>query len=182
VNAIVRLGADWGGRPWLLDGQIAMGLVRGREQWQVTVLLAPVSTTANVRRGERFTISAAVDPEQQRREWVVSPSGPYFWAQVKLPGRAFDDIRGDDDINLPFATDGAVPDEDLLSVVSFLRNGPTLAAERNLPVAAMNQTYEGDAPGVRLLLRRTASRTVVFDLKRSFDGWSVASYAEMERD
>jgi hypothetical protein len=73
-----------GAKPWLLIGVRTWGE-------HVEAYLAPTTTTPALRRGT-----------------VVSWQRTGSYAQVTIPGRSFDQIDGDQDINRPFQVKGLI--------------------------------------------------------------------------
>jgi hypothetical protein len=92
-----------GAKPWLLIGVRAWGEV-------VEAYLEPTSTTPALRRGTVIS------------EWIRQRTDSY--AQVAIPGRSFDQIEGDQDINRPFRVYGRFDDGELVSLVQLLRSNP----------------------------------------------------------
>jgi len=98
--AALELALPSGARPWLLIGVRAWGE-------HVEAYLAPTTATPVLRRGT-----------------VVSGQRTGSYAQVAIPGRSFDDIQGDQDINRPFQVIGHFDDAELVSLVRLLRSNP----------------------------------------------------------
>ncbi len=89
-----------GAKPWLLIGVRSWGE-------HIQAYLAPTVTTPELRRGT-----------------VVSGALTRSYAQVAIPGRSFDQIDGEQDINRPFQVIGRFSDEELVSLVRLLRSNP----------------------------------------------------------
>lgn len=121
VRAIGRLVGARGDEPWLLIR------VRGMA-WMseiVRVYASPGESTESVRRG---TFWHAHRQRTERgglwRPWQLGNNEPY--AQVKIPGRDFGDVRGPGDFNRPFSVNGEFSDEELVAIVNYLRTSPTI--------------------------------------------------------
>src|SRR5438093_8228822 len=89
--AALELVLPAAGKPWLLNGDTAQF---GNLQFVQAFLPATVSTPA-LRRG---TVISVVR-RNPLDAWVVQRAESY--AQVTIPGRTFDQIAGDQDINRP---------------------------------------------------------------------------------
>ena len=77
------------------------------------------------------------------------------YAQVSIPGRNFDHIEGDQDLNRPFRVIGYFDDTELVGIVNFLRsNPPTGGGEvgviRPWPILSINRKADDS---VEVLLR-----------------------------
>jgi hypothetical protein len=122
VAAIQRtLPAD--AKPWLLEG----------ERGQVVLLeyieayLSPTDTTPALRRGTVITVMRRTLPPVG--EWNVSRTDSY--GQVAIPGRSFDDIHSEWDINRPFRILGRFSDDELARLVQLLRSdAPVTGVDR----------------------------------------------------
>ena len=114
-----------GAMPWLLNG----------EQGQIPVMqfieayLSPTDTTAALRRGMVVSVMRRIRPAVG--EWSLSRTESY--AQVAIPGRRFDDIQGDQDINRPFRVIGRFDDDELVHLVRFLRSDPPYRGQSDAP-------------------------------------------------
>ena len=100
--------------PWLLDGE--------RTQFvnaeYVQAFLAPTVETQVLHRG----MIVSVERRTGAMPWVVQRTDAY--AQVAIPGRSFNEIRDDHDINRPFRVIGRFDDDELVSLVQFIRSDP----------------------------------------------------------
>jgi hypothetical protein len=116
VAAIQRtLPAD--AKPWLLNGE--RGQVAPTEY--VEAYLSTTDTTPALRRGTVITVTrAGIGPAAG--EWNVSRTESY--GQVALPGRSFDDVHSEWDMNRPFRVIGRFSDEELVRLVQLLRSDP----------------------------------------------------------
>ena len=168
-----------GGPPWLLVGVSTQ--IGG--QLSVTAAGPPAQARAEIRRGTLVRLSGSDSDSGGPRSWSVYDS--HFYAQVAIPGRAFDEIRGEDDPNLPFWVVDNFSDDELIEVVRFVRSTPPgpggssfgLQVER-LPIEAVSRfgrTAGTDVhAGVRVSLRVANRHSLVLELERSAGGWIVA--------
>jgi len=168
-----------GGPPWLLMG--ASTQIAGR--WEVTAMGPATQSRAEIRCGTLVRLSGADSDPGTPRAWSLYDSRPY--AQIAIPGRAFGEIRGEDDPNLPFWVSGNFSDDELIEVVRFVRSTPPgpdgrsfgLQVERQ-PIEAVSRfrrTAGTDVHvGVRVSLRVANLQGLVLELERSAGGWIVA--------
>jgi hypothetical protein len=90
----------------------------------LTVYLRPDVTTERLSRGRLLRLVADDPPVvSERSDWRVKETAPY--AYVPLVGQA-GEIAGDRDLAWPFAVDGEIDDETLISLVTFVRSRPPL--------------------------------------------------------
>ncbi len=130
VLAIKRLSLSEGERPWLFNG------VRGQYGLSqfVRVFCSPTERTKMVRRGPLVHISRRRS-EGQSDEWTPwSLSGSEIYAQVKLDGREFDDVKDTEDPNRPFSVKGEFSNQALVAIVALVRSSPTYVAPGSRPV------------------------------------------------
>jgi hypothetical protein len=147
---------------WLLNGsRIQFGI----GEW-MQAFLPPTGQTEALRRGmvisvERWTPLTA---------WTVQRTESY--AQVAIPGRKFDEIRDDHDINRPFRVIGQFEDMEIVRLVEFLRPNPTT---RGRPVEVWPIGYIQRKPdgSVEVELMETASQGQVIRLRRSGQDWGI---------
>jgi hypothetical protein len=137
--ATLELVLPSGAKPWLLNGDPAQ--LPGFENIQA--YLSPTTATSTLRRGPVVFLTRRISPIA---EWAVGGSGTY--AQVAIPGRQFDQIEGDQDINRPFHVIGNFDDTELVGLVRFLRsNPPTIGGESNAirpwPIISINRKGDG---------------------------------------
>jgi hypothetical protein len=82
----------------------------------------PVSTV--VRGSAKALAASGIKPTLSvERGWMLISVDSY--AQVAVRGRSFDDVVCDQDTNRPFVVAGHFSDEELVSLVRFLRSGPS---------------------------------------------------------
>jgi hypothetical protein len=90
----------------------------------LTVYLRPDATTERLSRGRLLRLTASDVPVVSKRsDWRVNETVPY--AYVPLLGRA-GEIEGVQDLAWPFAVDGEIDDDTLISLVTFVRSRPPL--------------------------------------------------------
>lgn len=158
IDQIGRL--DFGGRAvWVLEGK-----PRGFEpsnSWYVVAYLEPDQIRADIRRGRLAVLKAEMtSPEAYDgpKKWAVVSTGDY--AQVPLSGAKPDAVAGGRDLSRPFRVVGAIDDDSLVAIVSFIRTGPANTApspndifrrvEKSWPVDSVIQ-LSADAVEVSLL-------------------------------
>jgi hypothetical protein len=113
--AALELVLPSGAKPWLLNGdpaQIPKAQV-------IQAFLSPTTTTPALCRGPLIWVKRGIAPPTA---WSAQPAESY--AQVMIPGRTFDQIEGDQDINRPFRVIGRFDDTELIRLVEFLRSNP----------------------------------------------------------
>jgi len=95
---------------WLVQGNAPFpGL-------SIAVYFAAEKTTAEVRRGRMIRGYRPVNPPGA---WKLDARGN--WVQVAITGRDYNVLNGESDFNLPFQVDGEFSDEELISLVTFIR-------------------------------------------------------------
>jgi hypothetical protein len=111
------------------------------------------------------------------RRWLTDAAMKMSWAQVALPGRAFEDIRDEKDLNRPFRLVGAFGDTELVRLVEFVRSSPEIAGTispnvvtRTSPIAHVERKSDGLIE-VRLRLGEWEQQFVT--LRPTGDSWSV---------
>lgn len=113
LKGLEQLGAAGGakGSPWLLEPF-------GQGGGTIRVYLPPVTQTAQLRRGQ------ALEVTQRARDkvWVVLQTVQY--AQIVEMGRDYNSISGQMDIHRPFPVSGKFSDDELISLVTFIRTSP----------------------------------------------------------
>jgi hypothetical protein len=115
VAAIERtLPAD--AKPWLLNGERGQVVVME----YIEAYLTTTNTSPVLRRGTVITVMRRTRPAVG--EWNVSRTESY--GQVALPGRSFDDVHSEWDMNRPFRVIGRFSDDELVRLVQLLRSDP----------------------------------------------------------
>jgi hypothetical protein len=156
-----------GKKPWLLIGNRGMR----PSSHNIHVYLSAETTTAAMRRGtmvirqrnaptsnwvsiDRINWAPFIRPAQ------LSPSAT--WMQLALEGRSFDDIRGDDDPNLPFLVHGNLDDATVRSIIASLRTSQ--------PIMSIFRLTEDS---VRVEFRLRGNSQDWNELQRQGHGWVV---------
>jgi hypothetical protein len=183
VEGITRAVASYGGPPWLITEVRRSPRDRnGQFQWSALAYAAPTTATTEFRRGALVRVTAGPTTEQlaDAATWRVDASTVRQWAQVAIPGRRFDDVKGEQDENLPLTISGDITDADLLSAVRFLRSGPVIAVPAGLRLGQVPGPVRGirgpairhpALPGVRVVIGRSAGCTYDIVLERRGDTW-----------
>jgi len=157
-------------KPWLLNGDPGqLVFVQAIE-----VYLQPSSQKATLRRGTMTIVSRRT---QTGQGWQASYSCEY--AQVAIPGRSFDEIKGDQDANRPFQVLGTFADEELVRLVNVLRSRSSVALPGGgstnveaLPILSVAR-QSATTVSVSLRVRVMQGQTVVLE-KRGED-WVAVS-------
>jgi len=173
IAALERLAAAAGGRPWLLVGDEAF--TPAPRSWFVDIYLAPNVTTDQLRRGRIQTaVSDGTSSGADRKPWRLQDSAS--WAQVVVPRRAFDEIVGDRDLNRPFRVSGSFDDDEIVSLITFIRTNPknsSPSASDQARPASIFTDVDGSWPVSRI--HRSNDGVVEVSLLRSeHDGQTVA--------
>lgn len=178
-----------GESPWLLIGHRAQFSI----DWSVEVFGRPSAAGDGLRRG--VMVWAWTDPSfrtDARASDSGEPAAPrqwrtaamkMSWAQVALPGRAFEDVRDQQDVNRPFRLVGAFGDAELVRLIEFVRSGPSVigadgprALTPTLPIAHVEQRRPDGLVEVRLRVDEWRQQVGTF---RSAGGdWSLVNAGE----
>ena len=155
-----------GAKPWLLNGDPA----QIADSEFIQAYLSPTTATSTLRRGPVISVMRRISPHT---EWAVQGSGTY--AQVAIPGREFDQIEGDQDINRPFHVIGNFDDTELVGLVRFLRsNPPTIGGESNAirpwPILSINRKGDGS---VEIQLRETNWKGQAITVRQTDHNWAI---------
>ena len=171
LDQMVQLTKDRG-RLWAVLARSPSGLATETIPWVVHVYLEPSPGAGRIRRGAFLTVTAKLPwPETNAaaRTWVLSSSGGE-WAAEGTSGR---------DRNRPFFVRGAISDDVLSSVVSFVRTNPTspdkTAVEGAWPILAVSIRDETtvEVTLVKPDSRELSGQAVV--LTRTGTRWTVKS-------
>jgi hypothetical protein len=100
------------------------------------------------------------------------------YAQVAIPGRSLDDVRGEDDLNRPFWVYGEFADEELIALSRFIRSGPAAADGSAVrggawPIVQISRTCVETGPDACIQLRINGSEGQRAALVRRGSGWAV---------
>ena len=162
--AALELVLPAAGKPWLLNGDTAQF---GNLQFVQAFLPATVSTPA-LRRG---TVISVVR-RNPLDAWVVQRAESY--AQVTIPGRTFDQIAGDQDINRPFRVIGPFDDSELVRLVESLRSDPTpLGRDFSIQAWPILSVVRKTDDSVEVMLRGAAMQGQVIMLRQAGQDWIV---------
>ena len=164
--AALELALPSGAKPWLLNGDPA----QFADLENIQAFLSPTTATSTLRRGPVIFVTRRISPIT---EWAVEGSGTY--AQVAIPGREFDQIEGDQDINRPFHVIGNFDDTELVGLVRFLRsNPPTIGGESNAirpwPILSINRKGDGS---VEIQLRETNWKGQAITVRQTDHNWAI---------
>ena len=174
VAELEQIAATAGSKPWLLVGDEAF--TPPPTSWFVDIYLAPEVATDQLRRGRIQTAISEGNPSgADRKPWRLY--GSASWAQVAVRGRAFEEIAGDQDINRAFRVSGSFADDEIVSLIAFIRTSPKSSsppsASGPTAIARIFTDVEGSWPVGRI--RRTSNVTVeVLLLKSQHDGQTVS--------
>jgi hypothetical protein len=174
IAAVEQIAVASVGKPWLLNGP------RGQiSDLQVIEAYGPPEIrTSNLRRGPMATIQRRGDAAGRTWEpWSLQYTGSY--AHVAVPGRDFDRVDGDRDLNRPFRVNGQFTDAELVSLVSFVRSSPAGPAagkekvEGAWPVGLVAREPDGirvstlrdDLSGQRVTLRSRGQAWEVVEIR-----------------
>lgn len=146
----------------------------------LTVYLHPDVTTERLRRGRVLRLVAENSPGvSERGDWRVKDTGTY--ACVPLAGLT-GEISDERDLAWPFAVNGDIDDETLISLVTFVRSRPPIpgvpegAAPREVVGAPLSGVWrQGDQFIVALRGRDDAERFGV-TLVRTGGRWIVTKW------
>jgi len=142
---------------WLVLG--FRSLIRGIST--LTVYLQPDVTTERLRRGRMLRLVAQIPPAvSERSDWSVKETASYAYVPIAGSGA---EITGDQDLAWPFAVDGEIDDDTLISLVTFVRSRPALPgvpegqAPREMPSAPLSAVRRrGDQFIVAIRLQENA--------------------------
>lgn len=153
VDAVGRAVAPYGGAPWLIT-EVRRSPPRrtGEFQWSAMAYLAPTIATSEFRRGRLVHVSTGLTAEQlaDPSTWTADPTTVREWAQVAIPDRAFEDVKNEQDENLPLWISGDLTDADLVSIVVFLRSRPAITVRPGLNLGQVPGPVRGiRAPAIR---------------------------------
>jgi len=146
-------------KPWLLSGERTWGE-------HVEAYLAPTTTAPALRRGTviglmRRTVS----------EWSVVQR-TWSYAQVAIPGRRFDEIDGDQDVNRPFYVLSSFDDDELVRIVQLIRSNPPTRGTpiQAWPIRSIQRKEDGS---VDVLLRETSTGGQAVKVREVGQDWII---------
>jgi len=144
LNQLVSVSSSTGGHPWLLEANYS--IPGRRDNWAVSIYLPADRQTERLRRG-RVVKCLSVPPQNAkhgRERRLSGPPGSY--AQVSIPDRHFTaQLLDPSGIELPFILEGEFADDDLVSLVDFIRSSPAF-----VPESARSHDSEKMVPPVRV--------------------------------
>ena len=184
IAEIERVASTGGRKPWLLNGprgQIA-------DLRSVEVYLAPDKSTPELRRGAVIDLvtgsvgalaASGIRPAggATANSWTAMRTEAY--CQVAIPGRGYNQVEADGDINRPFRIVGQFDDAELVGLVRFVRSSPPG------PVGASRSTrraVHGDWPvtavvrqqdSIQVRIRSDDFSSELVTLRRQESGWLV---------
>jgi hypothetical protein len=154
-----------GEKPWLLNGD--HGQVPNAEY--IMVYVPPTNTSPALRRGMAINVMRRITP---RTQWTVMRTESY--AQVAMPGRTFNQIEGDQDINRPFRVLGHFDDSELVRLVEFLRSSPPTPSTpdgiRSWPILSVERKADDS---VEVFLRGGIMQGQVIKLRQAGQDWVI---------
>jgi hypothetical protein len=163
-------------RPWLLMGLRTQIPVR---QF-VDAYLPPTTDTSVLRRGTAIGVwrSLEIPTLKPIGQWSADSSFAFQWAQVEIPGRNFEDIHDNLDMNRPFRVGSRFDDAELVSLVEFLRSnsgtGEPASTLQPWPVQSVERLNDGS---VRVSLLQGALRGQSVHLRQSGQTWVILDVA-----
>jgi hypothetical protein len=171
--AAIEMVLPSGSIPWLLNGD--HGNAAGLEY--VEAYLPPTSTTLIsarsplLRRGMVVTVIRRTKP---LTEWTAQETRSY--AQVAIPRRGtLDQIEGDQDPNRPFPVIGRFNDEELVTLVQFLRSDPPTRGPDHVQSWPILLVVRQADDSVRVWLRGTATSGQFITLRQSGRDWVIVA-------
>jgi hypothetical protein len=156
-----------GAKPWLLNGDhVQVGNLQ-----VVDAYLPPTTATPTLRRGQIIGVSRQIFPTT---EWITGAAQSY--AQVAIPGRNFDQIAGDQDINRPFRVVGRFDDTELVRLIVFLRSTPRRGTDaiQSWPILSVNRRADDS---VEIRLRGAPLQGQKIRLRQAGQDWVIVSVA-----
>ena len=147
-----------------------------RTSQTITAYFVPTTATLMLRRGGYLTFSREMSPVAGPWQGVGS-ARPYV--QVAVPGRPFEEILDDDDLNRPFIVIGNIDKEELVEVVTFIRSNPQAQKGElkygnigTLPITSLERRPDGSV-SVRWVFDRNQGQTAI--LERQGTNWAAVS-------
>jgi hypothetical protein len=135
-----------GTKPWLVEGRRPAG--SPSKSQTIQAYFAPTTVTPNLRRGAYLTFTRELNPGPGPWEGVGS-ARPYF--QVAVPGRPYEQIENDNDLNRPFTVKGNFQNDELIELVTFIRSNPEVPEGRGRgkvgtsPISFIERLPDGSA-------------------------------------
>jgi hypothetical protein len=180
LRAIAALLPPDHSAPFLLQGHRSQVLP---ESWYIDAYLLPDSDRAQVRRGAVLTMSSVLT-NGMPSDWRIEGTARY--AQVGVAGRPFPRAVGMGDVDRPFLVNGEFTDNELRSIVAFIRTSPSqkqigvglplgtsqgrLEVHGSWPIVEIRRTPSADSM-IILTLSGGVGETVV--LRSAGRGWTI---------
>jgi hypothetical protein len=156
-----RLARPTGRQPWLIHGfRYGLGAKSTPRRMQLGIYLQPDVENGGLRRGRMLLleISAPAGAGQTPSLRIESTAK---YAQLVVPGRRPDDVKGKWDLHRPFLVDGEFDDQTLVSLVTLIRRSPEGPAPPN-----------GESPA------RVNGSLAISDVRRTSSGVEVRLSAD----
>ncbi len=163
-----------GKRIWLLRSKPSQGAPRqGGRGLFVYAYLSPEHSDSRLRRGRVEVLNGLKSASGTIEELRSSRSEEY--AQVAVEKRQFEVIRGDRDVNLPFFIRGQFDDEELISLIDFIRQNrgnpdTTRAIQGDWPIGTASKSGDGT---FRVSLSGRGFEVQSVELLRQNGRWTV---------
>jgi hypothetical protein len=166
--AAIQTALPDGTKSWLLIGDPVQ--VPGLE-W-IEAYLPATTNTPELRLGKKIGISRW-DTPRLKTGWTMERTETY--AQVAIPDRNFDEITGSSDINRPFRVLGQFDNNELVSLVQFVRSDPPTkggasTAIRPWPIREVQRKVEDT---IEISTLGGAMSGQVISIRRDGKGWTI---------
>jgi hypothetical protein len=155
-----------GSTPWLINAESG-----GFRNPAIEAYLAPTVTSPALRRGTSIAVMWRRTP---RKEWTLERR-ELSYAQVAIPGRSFDDIQGDQDMNRPFHVIGRFDDDELVRIVQLVRSDPPLGGGVHIqpwPIVSIERKADDS---VDVLLRRDSMGGQALKMRKVGQDWLIGT-------
>ncbi len=153
-----------GEKPWLLNGERPQNTFVD----YIEAYLLPITTGSELRRGTVIGIRRQRTPPS---EWKVERTEVY--AQVAIPGRSFNDIQGDQDVNRPFRVIGHFEDDEIVRLAHFLRSDPPMRGSEHIqpwPILSIQRKADDS---VQVMLREEYWKGQSVTLRQTGQDWMI---------
>jgi hypothetical protein len=165
-----------GQKPWLVIGE----RVQVSTTHIIQAYLPAQSLSGEVRRGTMIKLRrdrnnpawSIIDYSQQPYPESVN------WAQVRVAGQSFDQMRGDEDQNRPFLLTGQFEDDELMSIVNFIRSGPMRPGTPLRISAGPIISLVREQSAVRVWIRMGDTAWQSLAIRPDGQSWTIVGVAE----
>jgi hypothetical protein len=103
---------------------------------------------------------------------------PYEYAQVAIPGRPFDEIHNEHDLNRPFRVVGRFEDEDVIGIVNLIRSKAGAVQNGKIivpwPIRSIDHGPDGS---IRVMTWEKLLQGQEFSLRREGNNWLITVVA-----